>query len=189
MMTPAMARLVARRRFAELECRHGGSALMSVLWTLGHTLLALLVLVLSMPLWLIPPLALFVPPLIWAWLAYRVFVFDVLSEHASSEERRQILREHRGGLLALGLVTGYLGAAPASLLLLFMPMAPLLAFPAVWLYTLVFAFSSLWFAHYALAALADLRRREKAGLEAAAKGPAGAATLPVQEALPPLPLV
>ena len=29
---------------------------------------------------------------------------------------------------------------------------------AIWIYTLVFAFSSLWFAHYALAALQDLRR-------------------------------
>jgi hypothetical protein len=31
---------------------------------------------------------------------------------------------------------------------------------AVWLYTLVFAFSSLWFSHFALAALAELRRSE-----------------------------
>jgi hypothetical protein len=28
---------------------------------------------------------------------------------------------------------------------------------AIWIYTLVFVFSSLWFAHYCLAALAQLR--------------------------------
>jgi len=28
---------------------------------------------------------------------------------------------------------------------------------AIWIYTLVFAFSALWFAHYALAALQSLR--------------------------------
>jgi hypothetical protein len=31
---------------------------------------------------------------------------------------------------------------------------------AIWLYTLVFAFSLLWFAHFALTALADLRKGE-----------------------------
>ena len=42
----------------------------------------------SLPLWLIPPLVLVVPPLIWGWLTYRVFSFDVLSLHASRDERR-----------------------------------------------------------------------------------------------------
>jgi len=32
---------------------------------------------------------------------------------------------------------------------------------ALWVYTLVFAFSSLWFAHYALAALAAQRAQER----------------------------
>ena len=41
---------------------------------------------------------------------------------------------------------------------------PLLIPVAIWIYTLVFAFSSLWFAHYCLAALAQLRAR--AALEA-----------------------
>ncbi|MDT9001527.1 EI24 domain-containing protein [Paucibacter sp. APW11] len=157
MMTPAMVRLVALRRFPALELKHGGSLLMSVAWSIGHTLLALALIVLSMPLWLVPPLILFIPPLIWGWLGYRVFAFDVLSDHASPQERRQLLSEHKFQLLAIGMLTGYLGAAPASILFIFIPAAPLLAVPAVWLYTLVFAFTSLWFAHYALAALNDLR--------------------------------
>ena len=43
-----------------------------------------------MPLWFVPPLVLIVPPLIWGWLTYRVMGFDVLAEHASREERRQL---------------------------------------------------------------------------------------------------
>ena len=58
-------------------------------------------------------------------------------------------------------VTGYIGAAP-SLLWAFsataLILAPLLIVVAVWMYTLVFAFSGLWFAHYALAALQRLRQ-------------------------------
>ena len=43
--------------------------------------------------------------------------------------------------------------------------APVLVPLAVWIYTLVFAFSALWFAHYALSALQALRA-ERDGLPA-----------------------
>ncbi len=60
----------------------------------------------------------------------------------------------------MGLICGLLGAAPSLLWAsgaMFIAMAPLLVPLAVWVYALVFAFSSLWFAHYLLAALARLR--------------------------------
>jgi len=159
-MTPAMVELVAQRRFAGLQRKHGGSLLMGVLWSLGSTLLALLALVLSMPLWLVPPLVLILPPFIWGWLTYRVFAFDALASHASREERQMLLRQHRGSLLLMGVMSGYLGAAPTLLWAsgaMFIALAPLLVPVAIWIYTLVFAFASLWFAHYGLAALERLR--------------------------------
>lgn len=159
-MTPAMVDLVGQRRFAHLEKRRGGSFIVSVFWSLGSTLLAVVVLVLSMPLWLVPPLVLILPPLIWGWLTYRVFAFDALATHASGDERRRILREHRGTLLLMGVLCGYLGAAPSLLWAsgaMFIALAPLLVPVAIWVYTLVFAFASLWFAHYALTALERLR--------------------------------
>lgn len=161
-MTPAMVDLVGQRRFAGLERKHGGSLVVSVLWSLGSTLLAVVVLVLSMPLWLVPPLVLILPPLIWGWLTYRVFAFDALATHASGEERKLILREHRGTLLLMGVLCGYLGAAPSLLWAsgaMFIAMAPVLVPVAIWIYTLVFAFASLWFAHFALAALQRLRAK------------------------------
>ncbi len=159
-MTPAMVDLVGQRRFASLERKHGGSLVISVLWSLGSTLLAIAALVISLPLWLVPPLVLILPPLIWGWLTYRVFAFDALATHASSDERKAILREHRGSLLLMGVLSGYLGAAPTLLWAsgaMFIAMAPLLVPLAIWIYTLVFAFASLWFAHFALAALQRLR--------------------------------
>ena len=159
-MAPALVALVAKRRFADLEARRGAALWQSVLWSLGCTLLALLALLLSIPLWFVPPLVLIVPPLIWGWLTYRVMAFDVLAEHASVDERRTILREHRWPLLAIGVIAGYLGAAPTLLWALgaaALIFAPLLVLVSVWLYTLVFAFAALWFAHYALAALQQLR--------------------------------
>ena len=162
LMTPALVSLVARRRFPQLERRHGAGFWQSAAGSLGCTVLALVALVVSIPFWLIPPLVLVLPPLIWGWLTYRVMGFDVLAEHASAEERRTILHEQRWPMLGMGVVAGYLGAAPSliwafsALTLIF---APLLIVVAVWLYTLVFAFSALWFAHYALAALQALRGR------------------------------
>lgn len=160
-MMPAMVSLVSERRFHQLERKKGGSFVGSVLWSVGSTLAACLVMLLSVPLWLIPPLVLILPPLIWGWLTYRVMAYDALAEHASADERRQLFDVHRYKLLGIGLVTGYLGALPSVLWAsgaMFIAMAPVLVPVAIWIYTLVFAFSSLWFAHYALAVLDDMRR-------------------------------
>ncbi len=160
LMTPTLVALVADRRFPSLERKKGGSFIASVVWSLGSTLLALVALVVPIPLWLVPPLVLILPPLIWGWLTYRVMTFDALADHASKEERREILRRHRSSLLGIGVLTGYLGAAPSIVwasgvvfAAAFFVLVPL----AIWIYTLVFAFSSLWFTHYCLAALQRLR--------------------------------
>ncbi len=124
----------------------------------------------SLPLWFVPPLVLVVPPLIWGWLTCRVMAFDVLAEHASADERRAVLREQRWPLLAIGVICGYLGAAPTLLWALgaaALVFAPVLVLVSVWLYTLVFAFAALWFAHFALAALQRLRAQQ-AAVDAAA---------------------
>jgi Etoposide-induced protein 2.4 (EI24) len=163
MMTPAMVSMVADRRFAKLERMKGNGLIGSMLWSLGSTLLALVALCISVPFWLIPPLVLILPPLIWGWLTYRVMSFDALSDHATAAERRAIIKTHRMPLLGIGVVCGYLGAAPTLLWassVMFLVFAPFLVVAAIWIYTLVFAFSSLWFAHYCLAALAQQRAEQ-----------------------------
>ena len=160
LMTPALTRLVAERRFPQLAQRRGASLLGSIGWSAGSLLLAIVALLLSMPLWLIPPLVLILPPLIWGWLTYRVMSFDALAEHATAEERSTLLRQHRGALLTIGIVSGYLGAAPSVVWasgVLFAALFAVLVPLAIWIYTLVFVFSSLWFAHYCLEALRQLR--------------------------------
>jgi hypothetical protein len=164
LMTPSMLGLVAKRRFPLLERKHGGSMFGSLFGGLWATLAALLALLVSIPLWFVPPLVLILPPLIWGWLTYKVMSYDVLSEHASREERAELMRRYRTSLLGMGVITGYLGAAPSvvwasgALAIVF---APVLVPVAVWIYTLVFAFSALWFAHFLLAALQGLRRERE----------------------------
>ena len=154
LMTPAIVSLVARRRFPNLER----------LWSLGSVAMAALALLVSLPLWLIPPLILVLPPLIWGWLTYRVMAFDALAAHASPQERRELFLRHRLPLLAMGLFTGYLSAAPSLFwgagplfAVAFVPLVPLV----IWVYTFFFVLSSLWFTHYCLAALAALRAQSR----------------------------
>lgn len=160
LMTPALVALVAQRRFPGLERQQGGSFFASLGWSLLSACLALLALLVSMPLWLVPPLVLVLPPLIGGWFSYRVMAFDALAEHASPEERAEIFRRHRVPLLLMGVLTGFLGSAPALLWasgVVFATAFIVLVPMAIWLYVLVFAFSSLWFAHYCLQALQALR--------------------------------
>lgn len=160
LMTPALTRMVAERRFAGLQRKHGGSLLRSLGWTFFSLVLALGALVLTLPMWLVPPLALVLPALIWGWLTYRVMAFDVLAEFASADERHTLMARHRMSFLGIGVVTGLMGAAPSLVWAsgaLFAAAFVILVPVAIWIYTLVFAFSSLWFAHFGLAALQALR--------------------------------
>jgi hypothetical protein len=172
MMAPWMVKLVAKRRFPGLEKLRGGTIVGSVFHALWVTLVAAVVMVFSMPLWLIPPLILILPPVIWGWLTYRVMSYDVLADHATRQERREIVRAHRWTLLGMGVLSGYVSMLPSMVwgigaALIY---APFVIVAAIWIYTLVFAFTGLWFGHYLLSALADLRdyraREAKAQQEA-----------------------
>ncbi len=160
MMTPSLIAMVSERRFPQLERKRGGSLLAGLVWSLGSTVLAFFALLVSIPLWLIPPLILVLPPLIWGWLTYRVMAFDALAEHASKLERLELMRRYRPWLLSIGVISGFLGAAPSLLWAsgaLFVVAFVILVPIAIWVYTLVFAFSSLWFAHFSLSALQVMR--------------------------------
>jgi hypothetical protein len=166
-MTPALVRVVAARRFPDLERRHGASFAASLGWALISCALALIATIITSPMWILPPLVLILPPAIWAWLTYRVMAFDALADHASSAERQTILSTHKGALITMGFVVGFLGATPSllwSMGLMAIAMAPLLLPFSVWLYSLVFVFASLWFIHYCLAALEALRAEHEAEL-------------------------
>ncbi len=160
MITPSVVKLVRGRRFPDLVSRYQTPVWRSVMVSLVTTVAALAALLVTLPLWLIPLFALVVPPLIWGWLTYRVMAHDTLADFATPEEQRELLERHRTTLLVMGVVCGYLGAAPAAvwaLGVLAIVLAPFILVVSLWLYTLVFVFSSLWFAHFLLTALAGLR--------------------------------
>jgi hypothetical protein len=197
LMTPSMVNLVAARRYPQLQRKKGASFTASVAYALASTVMALGLLLLSMPLWLLPPLFMLLPPMIWGWLNYRMFAFDALADHASAQERKQLMDQHRYRYWAMGVICGFLGTLPSVLWasgVLWLVLAPVLLPLAMWVYTMVFAFSALWFVHFSLDALHLLRSQP---IEVAMKdvstvpsvpAPAGVLELPAPPPAPTNPL-
>jgi len=157
---PAIARHVAANFHPQLVMRHGGSFAGSLWVSLSSFTAFLIIWLITLPLNLVPLFALCIQPLLWGWLTSRVMAYDALADFADADERRAILKQQRWSLLAIGVVTGSLGAVPGLLWLggvVSVILFPLLAALAIWLYLLVFVFSGLWFQHYCLDALSRLR--------------------------------
>ena len=103
---------VASRSFPALERRRGGSVAGSV-WNGVAALggMALLFLV-SLPLWLLPPLWPLIPLAIFAWGNQKLLRSDALAEHADAAEMARLFRERRGALLTLALLFALLAYVP-----------------------------------------------------------------------------
>ncbi len=135
---PAAVNHVAGRRFPGLQRQRGGS-LAGSLWNGCVALAGMIFLFLvTLPLWLFPPLWPVIPIGILAWVNQRVLRYDALAEHASAAEMRQIYLEQRFGFYLLGILL-----ALASFVPVFGFFAP--------------ALFSLAYTHYALAELEALR--------------------------------
>ena len=161
---PAIVNNVAKQGpYLDLVCKQGGGFFGSLFYTLWSALICLALVMLTLPVWWIPPLVAVLPPLLWGWLTMRLMSYDVLAKHASPEERDILLEKYRWSLLTMGIASGMLGAVPtffwatsALALILF----PVVSFVALWIYSLIFVFAALWFSHFLLDALKELRQEE-----------------------------
>jgi hypothetical protein len=109
---PKMVDHVAQRLFPGLERRRGGGVAGS-LWN-GVAALGGMVLffILSLPLWLLPPLWPLIPLAIFAWVNQKLLRYDAISEHADRDEMARLFRERRTPLLLLGLTLALLAYVP-----------------------------------------------------------------------------
>ena len=161
---PAIVKIASRQaQFQDLECKRGGGFFGSLIYSLWSALICLALVMLTLPVWWVPPLVAVLPPLLWGWLTMRLMSYDVLAKHASAEERDLLLEQYRWPLLCMGIASGMLGAVPtffwatsALALVLF----PIVSFIALWIYSLIFVFAALWFSYFLLDALKQLREDE-----------------------------
>jgi CysZ protein len=109
---PVLVGHVARNDFPLLERRHGGSVAGSIWNALAAIFLFAVLWVVTLPLWLLGPLAVLLPPVLSAWLNQRLFRYDALADHADAVEMKRIFEIARGRLFLLGLSTGVLYFIP-----------------------------------------------------------------------------
>jgi CysZ protein len=135
-----MVDYVAKDSFPNLERRHGGG-LAGSLWNGFVTLAGMLLLfIVSLPLWFLPPLWPLIALTIFAWVNQRLLRYDALADHADRIEMQRIFRERRTGLYVLGFLLA---------LIAYIPFVGFLG-PVVF---------GLAFIRYLLGALQDLRSR------------------------------
>lgn len=113
----------------------------------------------TMPLWLLPPLAVLLPIAWWTFAFTRMLRLDALADFATPQERRVLVARHVPEFWLLGLICALLSLLPPA-----------------WVFLPVF--SSLLFAHFGLEALRRLRAQTP-------EPPAS--TPPVSPVLPSLP--
>lgn len=158
---PAIEAYVGRRQFSQLERKEGGSFAGSVWMNLTSVIVFAGLWLMTVPLYAVPPVAVLVQAALWGWVTSRVMSYDALAAHASPAERQALMKARRWQLLAIGMVSGVLGAMPGIAWMggavLSVVLFPFLAILSAWLYVMIFLFTGLWFQYYCLQALQDLR--------------------------------
>ncbi|MDR2688611.1 MAG: EI24 domain-containing protein [Azoarcus sp.] len=109
---PMMLDQVAASDYADLEQRQGGSLIGSIRNTLVASMLFALVLIVSLPLWLLPGMALMALLLATGWLNQRIMGYDVLMRHADRDELAHLRRALRLPLLLLSCGAALLACVP-----------------------------------------------------------------------------
>lgn len=109
---PVLVRHVAQTDYSNLDRRHGGTVIGSMWNAFAAILLFALLWIVTLPLWLLGPLAALLPLLLSAYLNQRLFRYDALSDHADVAEMKRIFDVARGRLFLLGLITGLMYFIP-----------------------------------------------------------------------------
>ncbi|MBS1970425.1 MAG: EI24 domain-containing protein [Bdellovibrionales bacterium] len=137
-LLPFILRIIEKKDFPNLQKLRGGSNFVSVMNSLKVGFIYFALLMVSLPLWLLPGFAIAIPVILSAYLNKNIFVYDVLQDYASADERKRLERENRGYLYVLGIILGFMNYLPLA-------------------FVVVPTFASLAYSYFCLNALKDLR--------------------------------
>ncbi len=135
---PLVLRHLSSRDYPDVS-RQGGYAVVASVWNaVWVTVVFVAGWLLTLPLWLLPPLAIVLPIFWWTFAFTRMLREDAMAEHASRDERKMLKSRHNLAFWMLGLICSLINL-----------------FPPAWL--LLPVFSALLFSHFVLEALRRLR--------------------------------
>lgn len=136
---PLVLAHVGKRDYPDVDARGKHATAISVWNAIWVSVLFVLGWVITLPLWLIPPLGLVLTLFWWTFAFNRMMRVDAVVDHASPQERRVLWRDRSAGFWLLGF-----GCALLNLI------------PPAWVFLPVF--SGLVYAHYSFEALRKMRR-------------------------------
>ena len=138
-ITPMVLRHLNERDYPGLQ-RLGGNVFLPSLWNATWVMVVFAVgWALSLPLWLVPPLAIIAHIGWWAFAFTKIMRLDALADHATPQERKILLARHNRGFWALGTICALIN----------------FLVPPAWF--LLPVLSALMFSHFGLEALRRLR--------------------------------
>ena len=140
---PILLSVVAHRHYPGLGRQYGGGNLGSVLNGLYALVVYIAVWLITLPFWLLGPFGAGIAILLNAWLNQRLFLYDALAEHASTQELATLRAEGGWPLYGLAAFLGLLHLVP--IINFFAPV-----------------YMGLAFIHYALGRLERLREETNA---------------------------
>lgn len=117
-VAPVALELIARKDFKGLEKKRGGTMVGSVWNALKAAGIFVFLFIVTLPLWFIPGCQIAIPVLLTAWLNKKVFVYDVLQDYATAEERKLIESQERGGFYGMGILLGLMAYIPFAFLVI-----------------------------------------------------------------------
>lgn len=123
---PVVLKEIEHSDFPNLEKKKGGSVLGSLWNTLFTTVAFVFIFVITLPLWLVPGLQVALPLLLTAWLNKRIFLYDVLQDFASKDERKIIEKNESLSMYFMGTLLALLSYFPFAFF--FIPIISALAF-------------------------------------------------------------
>ena len=109
---PVMLKQLSQSHYPALEKRHGGSIAGSLANAFVGTLVYVGLWIVTLPLWLLGPIAAIVPFIAAGYLNQRLFRYDALSEHADSTELKKVIEDNKSQMWGLGIVLGLVQYVP-----------------------------------------------------------------------------
>ncbi len=140
-LMPILLKIIEQKEFYSLEKKHGGSLSGNALNTIKAGTSYFLLLFLTLPLWILPGMAILIPMALGAYLNKKVFFYDVLESFASKEEMVFLEKSQKRSLYLLGLILGFLNYLPMTFVI--MPV-----------------FAGLAYSYFCLNALKELRENK-----------------------------
>lgn len=140
---PMVLTFLGRRNYPDVQARGRHALIVSVWNALWVSVIFVLGWLITLPLWLIPPLGVVLSIFWWTFAYSRMMRVDAMADHASPKERKTLLRDKNAGYWMIGLACALINLLPPA-----------------WVFLPVF--SGLVFAHYSFESLRQLRYQQSA---------------------------